>query len=194
MKLIESQTYLNLAKAFAGECQDYVRYKFVEYGARYNKFENIAKLIDKIAYQEFNHARIIYTFIQKASKETIKNIDICTGYPFKQKWDLEQNLQISAEDENFQGTKTYPEYAKIATEEGFEEIATLFENLGKIELYHEKTFLELYNQMKNNSLYKKKSTKFWVCESCGYVCEGKEPWPDTCPVCEAERQALEIDL
>ena len=79
MKLIDSKTYFNLAKSFAGECQAYVRYKFVEYGARFNKFENIAQIIDKIAYNEFNHARMLYTKIQSASKETIANIDIVSG-------------------------------------------------------------------------------------------------------------------
>ncbi|MBR2433674.1 MAG: hypothetical protein IKB21_03640, partial [Clostridia bacterium] len=81
MKLIDSKTYLNLAKSFAGECQAYVRYKFVEYGARYNKLENIAQIVDKIAYNEFNHARVLYTKIQSASKDTIANIEVCTGYP-----------------------------------------------------------------------------------------------------------------
>ncbi|MBR5012950.1 MAG: hypothetical protein IKY15_03320, partial [Clostridia bacterium] len=100
MKLIDSKTYFNLAKSFAGECQAYVRYKFVEYGARFNKFENIAQIIDKIAYNEFNHARMLYTKIQSASKETIANIDICTGFPFKEKWDLCENLRLIAEDED----------------------------------------------------------------------------------------------
>ena len=65
MKLNESKTYLNLARAYAGECQARTRYEFIEYGARYNDYKNIADIVDEIVYQEFNHARMFYTFIQQ---------------------------------------------------------------------------------------------------------------------------------
>ena len=73
MKLKDSQTYLNLARAYASECQAKTRYEFIEYGARYNNYKNIADIIDEIVYQEFNHARMFYTFIQKGkiNKSTI---------------------------------------------------------------------------------------------------------------------------
>ena len=85
MQLKDSQTFLNLARAYASECQARTRYEFVEYGFRYNGYEAIAQIIDKIAYQEFNHARMLYTFIQDAEMERVDNIDICAGFPFKEK-------------------------------------------------------------------------------------------------------------
>lgn len=194
MKLIDSKTYLNLAKAFAAECQAYVRYKFIEYGARFNKFENIAQIIDNIAYNEFNHARIIYTKIQSASKETIDNIDVCSGYPFREKWDLCENMKLASEDEHIEADEIYPEFAEIAKEEGFDDIATLFTQIGEIEKDHELIFANLYNQLKNDTLYENKKDKFWICSSCGYKMKGTEPWPDKCPVCQAERQSIKIEI
>lgn len=191
MKLIDSKTFLNLAKAYAGECQAYVRYKFIEYGARYNKYENIAQIIDSIIYNEFNHARMFYTKIQSASKNLIENIDICSGYPFKEKWNLVDNLLLASEDEAHEGNKIYPEYANIAREEGFEDIALLFDQIAQIELNHSNILKKLHKELKNNSLYKKKSSKIWLCTSCGYKAEGTEPW-EKCPVCLAERQSIAL--
>jgi len=193
MKLIESKTFLNLAKAYAGESQAYIRYKFIEYGARYNKYENIAQIIDNLIYNEFNHARMFYTKIQSASKDTIDNIDICSGYPFKEKWDLQENLLLASQDEHMEGAEIYPEYAQTAHEEGFEEISALFSEIAEIELQHERILYALFKQLKDGSIYKKKKLHIWVCHDCGYRAEGQEPW-DKCPVCMAERQSIEIDL
>ena len=122
MELKESQTYKNLARAYAAECQARTRYEFAEYGFRYNGFEAIAQIIDTIAYQEFNHARMLYTKIQSADKKLIDNINIEAGFPFKEKWDMEQNLKILAEDEELEA-KAYEEFIKVAKDEGFDEIA-----------------------------------------------------------------------
>ena len=132
-KLKDSQTYLNLARAFAGECQARTRYEFVEYGFRYNGYEAIATLIDKIVYQEFNHARMLYTFIQKADDKQIDNIEICAGFPFREKWDLEENLKLLAEDENTEAN-IYADFISTAKKEGFPEIATLFEQIMAVEI------------------------------------------------------------
>ena len=106
MKLKDSQTYKNLARAFAGECQARTRYEFIEYGAREQGYKALADIIDKIAYQEFTHSRMIYSFIQTADDKTIDNIEVCTGYPFRQKWDLMDNLRFAAEDEGVEADKT----------------------------------------------------------------------------------------
>ena len=88
MKLIESKTYLNLAKAFAGECMARTRYEFIEYGARQQGYTALAEVVDKIVYNEFNHARMCYTYLESASDKPIANVEVCSGYPFKEKWDL----------------------------------------------------------------------------------------------------------
>ena len=113
MKLKDSETFKNLARAYAGECQARTRYEFVEYGFRYNGYEAIAQTIDKIAYQEFNHARMLYTFIQDAELKQVDNIEVCAGFPFKEKWELANNLKLLAEDENDEA-EVYAEFIKVS--------------------------------------------------------------------------------
>lgn len=192
MKLIESRTYENLAKSYAGECQANLRYKFMEYGARNEGYKTMAELIDTLAYNEFNHARMFYTFIQQASDKTIENIDICSGYPFKEKWNLEQNLLLASEDEGLEGEVIYPEYAKTAREEGFEEIAKLYENIIQVEKSHKKILKDLYDQMHKKTLYKNDKKVVWKCMDCGYEAEGYEPW-EMCPLCKAKRGSVMIE-
>ena len=192
MDLKSSKTLTNLARAYAAECQARTRYEFIEYGARMNDYKNIADIIDEIAFQEFNHARMFYTFIQKADKTKIENIEIKAGYPFKEKWDLLENLKLGAEDE-ITDASAYEEFALVAKEEGFNDIAKLFEQVKKIELYHKKIFEELYDQMKNGTLYSKKSEVVWVCADCGYAQKSKDCW-DECPVCNAKRGSAKLIL
>ena len=193
MELIKSETYHNLARAFAGECQAHIRYMFIEYGAKQEGHKSLAAIIDKISYNEFNHARMFYTFLQKASQKDINNVDIMAGYPFREKWDVLENLKFAAEDENEEATKVYPAYRDKALEEGFPEIAKLFDDIIKVEKSHKQIFLELYDQMKNNKLYKKDKPVVWRCADCGYESTGTEAW-DECPVCKAKKGAVVLHL
>ena len=193
MKLKGTQTEINLARAYASECQARTRYEFIEYGARYNGYKNIADIIDEIVYQEFNHARMFYTFIQNGSKdETVDNIDICAGFPFREKWDLLDNLRLASEDEAKEA-EVYTEFANTAREEGFEEIAHLFEMTKNVEDYHRQIFTELFEQMRDNTLYKKEEPVTWVCGDCGYMATSTEPW-DECPLCKAKRESVKLIL
>lgn len=192
MKLNESQTFTNLARAYVAECTARTRYEFCEYGFRYNGYEAIATLIDRIAYQEFNHARVLYMKIQDAEQKMVENIDVCAGLPFKEKWDLLTNLQLLCQDE-LDEADAYVEFEKTAREEGFEEIADLFKMIHDVEVTHAKVFQELYNQMKDKSLYKKAKEVAWVCPACGYVSFDKEAW-DECPLCGAKQGYCEVDL
>lgn len=192
MKLKESKTFSNLARAYAGECQARTRYEFVEYGFRYNGYEAIAQIIDKIAYQEFNHARMLYTFIQDAEPNQIDNIEICAGFPFKEKWELADNLKLLAEDEKLEA-EIYAEFIDVANEEGFEDVAELFKNIMDVEVRHKEVFLELYKQFTKETLYSKKSEELWYCPACGYVGKGKQAW-EKCPLCEAEQGVCEVVL
>lgn len=192
MKLNESQTFTNLARAYVAECAARTRYEFCEYGFRYNGYEAIATLIDRIAYQEFNHARVLYMKIQDAEQKMVENIDVCAGLPFKEKWDLLTNLQLLCQDE-LDEADAYVEFEKTAREEGFEEIADLFKMIHDVEVTHAKVFQELYNQMKDKSLYKKAKEVAWVCPACGYVSFDKEAW-DECPLCGAKQGYCEVDL
>ncbi len=185
MKLSESKTFRNLARAYAGETQASTRYKFIEYGARNQGLNALAEVIDKIAYNEFNHGRMFYTHIQSASKETIDNVDISAGFPFREKWDLADNLRLAAEDEEHD-RNLYKEFEKTAREEGFEDIANLFNMTASVEECHRKLFLDLYEQMRDGTIYKKPKTTKWKCSGCGYEAESKEAW-DECPLCRAKQ-------
>ena len=193
MELLKSKTFLNLAKAYAGECQAHVRYKFIEYGARNAGLTALAEMIDKVVYNEFNHARMFYTFLQKASDKTIENVEICAGYPFKEKWDLLENLRLAAEDEASEANSIYPDFMKTAKQEGFPEIAKLFEDVIQVENCHKMLFTQLYDQMKNGTLYKKPQPVKWKCSSCGYEATAKEAW-QKCPLCDAEQGAVMLKI
>lgn len=188
MKLLDSKTYFNLAKSYAGECQARVRYEFMEYCARNEGLKQLAILIDKVVYNEFNHARMFYTKIQDASDKPIKNIDICTGYPFKEKWDLLSALEFAVEDEQTE-VEIYKSFAKTAKEEGFMDIALLFENVSQVENCHAMRFKEIHKQLKNGSMYRKPKAVKWKCGDCGYEATGKEAWK-ICPLCQAKQGSV----
>ena len=192
MELIESQTYVNLAKAYSGETQARTRYEFVEYGMRNEGYTTMADIVDTIAYQEFNHARMYYTYLQKASTKPIKNIEYSAGFPFKEKWTILDNLKFAAEDEHNEA-KIYVSFAKTARKEGFDDIALLFEQTAEVEKIHESVFLELYEQMKENKLYKSDSPTTWVCSACGYTATSKEGWTE-CPLCKAKQGTILLHL
>ena len=193
MKLKDSKTYVNLAKSYAGECQARTRYEFIVYGARINGYKYLAELVEKVVYNEFNHARMFYTFIQQSEEKQVENIDIASGYPFKEKWDLQANLRIAAEDEMDEATRIYPEYAKTAREEGFTEIAKLYEDIIQVETCHQKLFSQLYEQMKTGTMYKKKEKVKWKCADCGYEATAKEAWQE-CPLCKAKQGSVMIQI
>ena len=192
MKLKDSKTFVNLARAYIAECSARTRYEFCEYGFRYNGYEAIATLIDKIAYQEFNHARVLYTKLQDGEMKLIDNIDVCAGFPFKEKWDLETNLSLLCQDE-LDEAHAYEEFETTAREEGFTEIADLFKMIRDVEVRHARVFEEVYNQFKNKSLYKKAKEVAWICPACGYVSFDKEAW-ETCPLCQAKQGYCDIQL
>ena len=192
MKLKDSKTFVNLARAYMAECSARTRYEFCEYGFRYNGYEAIATMIDKIAYQEFNHARVLYTKLQDGEMKLIDNIDVCAGFPFKEKWDLETNLSLLCQDE-LDEAHAYEEFETTAREEGFTEIADLFKMIRDVEVRHARVFEEVYNQFKNKSLYKKAKEVAWICPACGYVSFDKEAW-ETCPLCQAKQGYCDIQL
>ncbi len=186
MELIKSKTLNNLAKAYAGECQARTRYEFMEYGARKQGYACLAEVIDKVAYNEFNHARMFYTYIQQASDKLIDNIEVCTGYPFKEKWDLQENLRLAAEDEKNEAFDIYPAFAKVAHDEGFKEIEALFKMTAEVEKCHAMLFEQLFDQMKHGTMYKRKEAVKWKCAGCGYEHTSKKAW-DECPLCKAKQ-------
>ncbi len=189
--LMKSKTFINLANAFAGECQARTRYEFIEYGARKGGLTAMANLIDKVVYNEFNHARMLYTFIQTATDGSIKNIDIKGGYPFEEKWNLVDNLKFASETEEKEAELIYPDFAKVAEEEGYKDIAGLFNNLSTVETTHKQLFRDLHEQLSSGTMYKKSQKTNWRCGDCGFELNAKEV-PEKCPLCQARQGAFLI--
>lgn len=96
--------------------------------------------------------------------------------------DTKQNLKAAAEGENYEWSKMYKEFAETAREEGFDEIATFFEEVGEVEEEHEKRYLKLLKRLEDGTIFKRSSPIRWRCRNCGYVHEGTEP-PEKCPAC-----------
>ena len=190
MKLKDSKTFVNLARAYMAECSARTRYEFCEYGFRYNGYEAIATLIDKIAYQEFNHARVLYTKLQDGEMKLIDNIDVCAGFPFKEKWDLETNLSLLCQDE-LDEAHAYEEFETTAREEGFTEIAVLFEKVAAIEKMHEERYRKLLANVKEGLVFSRDEDMIWECGNCGHIVIGKKA-PELCPVCKHPKSYFKI--
>lgn len=192
MKLKDSKTLKNLARAYAGECMAKTRYEFIEYGARMQGYNALAEVVDKIVYNEFNHARMFYTKIQDAEETPIENLEICSGFPFKEKWNLVENMKLASEDEE-QEIKIYKQFAKTAEKEGFTDIAELFNMTASVENCHKMLFLDLYNQLKEKTIYKKEKPIKWKCLGCGYEETSKSAWKE-CPLCKAKQGFVMLEL
>ena len=161
MELKNSQTFKNLISAYAGECQAHVRYQFLAYAAKEKKLFEVEKEIKMLIENEFHHARMYYTAIQSADSQTLTNLDVCGGYPFKEKWDFLKNFEFAIENETGEHETIYPEFSRIAKEEGFPQIADLFDLIGKVEGCHKNILTELHRQIKNNMLYKRDTPVQW---------------------------------
>lgn len=193
MDFLQTKTYENLKRAFISESSARTKYEFVEYGQRMQGLEGLATITDKVAYQEFTHSRMIYAKLcEKCGKTPTEKIEICLDLPMRERWDILDNLLFIAKDEEDEAV-FYKNAAKVASEEGFEDVATLFENIRKVEIKHKKIFQFLYDGYKNGTLYKSDTNKHYVCPACGQEMYGKEPM-ETCPLCNAKMQTFTILL
>lgn len=193
MQLKDSETFKNLARAFAGECMAKTRYEYMAYGADQQGYKQLAKMLKQVAYQEFNHSRMFYSFIQTADKKAIESIEIQAGYPFKEKWDLLENLSFAAQDEASEAESIYPAFEKTAREEGFDDIAGLFKNVTQVENCHRMLFEDLHNQLSTGTLYCRPQPVKWKCADCGYEATSKEAFK-VCPLCQAKQGAVMLKL
>lgn len=193
MELKNSRTYQNLVNAFAGECQSHVRYKFMAYGAKTAGLYEVECALNEISKNEFYHARMFYTVIQSADNGIINNQNVNAGYPFKEKWDLMQNLELAADTEYSESVQIYAEYAKTARDEGFENEASLFELVAAVEHCHMMQLNNIRQQLSENTMYKRGAPTKWKCSRCGHEETGLEA-PKTCPLCKSEQGYVKLNL
>lgn len=182
-KFLNSETMVNVANAFAGECQARMRYDFFAKVADKEGHKFIEDIFRETALNEKSHAKIYYNFL--VNHIDVGKIRLTGEYPvaFSK---TEDNLKISTEGELEEWKKIYPYGAKIAEEEGFHVIADAFKKVGEVEWYHAQRFMKLREQMLSGMLYKSRKKVKWKCRNCGHIHEGYEA-PETCPNCRHEQ-------
>ncbi len=159
-----TKTEANLMAAFAGESQARNKYTYYASKAKKDGYVQIADLFEETANQEKEHAKIWFKLLHDGVGATI------------------DNLKDAAEGENYEWTNMYPEFAKVAKEEGFGDIAELFEMVSKIEKAHEDRYKKLLSNLEEGTVFSKDGDVIWQCFNCGHLVIGKKA-PDECPVC-----------
>jgi rubrerythrin len=180
-----TKTEKNLLAAFAGESQARNRYTYFASAARKEGFEQISAIFLETADNEKEHAKVFFKYLEGG------DVEITAGYPAGMIQDTKSNLEAAAAGENMEWTTLYADFGKIAKEEGFPDIARSFEQIAKVEKFHEARYRKLINNIANNEVFKKKATVKWHCRNCGYVHEGTEP-PKQCPACKHPQSFYEV--
>lgn len=171
-----SKTEKNLLAAFAGESQARNRYSYAASVARKEGFEQIANIFMETAENEKEHAKVFFKHLEGGE------VEITAGYPAGVIGNTKANLEAAAAGEKMEWTTLYRDFAGIAKEEGYAEVARSFEQIAKVEQFHESRYRKLIENLVNGEVFKKKTKVKWHCINCGYVIEGTEP-PKVCPAC-----------
>lgn len=168
-----TKTEKNLMEAFAGESQARNKYTYFASKAKKDGYEQIAAIFQETADNEKEHAKMWFKLLNNGIPSTA------------------ENLKAAAGGENYEWTDMYDKFAKEAREEGFDNIADLFEGVAKIEKEHEERYMKLLENLENGLVFSKDGDKIWKCRNCGHIHIGKEA-PEVCPVCAHPRAYFEI--
>lgn len=174
MELKGSRTEQNLWAAFAGESQARNKYTYFASQADKEGFKQMAAIFLETAENEKEHAKLLFKFLMGGAVPS-----------------TEENLLAAAEGEYEEHTSMYPEFEKIAREEGFDKIADILKEIGEVEEEHEKRYRKLLSNLKEKSVFKKDKSVKWKCRNCGYVHEGPEA-PEECPACAHPQSYYEV--
>jgi rubrerythrin len=185
MELKGSQTEKNLLGAFAGESQARNRYTYFASQAKKEDFEQMSFIFEETAHQEKEHAKRFFKFLEGGE------VEITAGFPAGVIGSTLENLKAAAAGENFEHTELYPGFAKVAREEGFDTIASVFEAIAVAEKQHEKRYNDLAANIEAGRVFKRGEETVWRCRNCGYLHNGKEA-PDACPACVHPQSYFEL--
>ncbi len=186
--LQNTQTRENLLKAFAGESMARMRYTFYAKAAKKEGYIQISNIFLETADNERAHAKRFFKFLGEENKPLeIENAEYPIGLSDK----TADNLEIAASGEHDENTILYPNFAKIAKEEGFDEIAKAFLEVTKVEKIHEARFRKLKENILKGEVFKRDKEMIWKCNNCGYHHYGKEA-PKICPSCLHEQEHFEL--
>ncbi|SKA83567.1 Rubrerythrin [Paucidesulfovibrio gracilis DSM 16080] len=185
MSIKGTRTEKNLLTAFAGESQARNRYTYYASVAKKEGFVQISHIFEETAGHEKEHAKRLYKFLEGGEAE------ITASFPAGIIGSTLENLKEAAEGEKHEHSSMYPEFAKIAREEGFKQIGDVFENIGKAEVYHEERYRALIANIENDRVFKKDEPTVWRCRNCGYNHTGPSA-PGRCPACDHPQAHFEV--
>ncbi len=180
-----TKTEKNLLTAFIGESQARNKYTYFASQARKEGYEQIAAIFTETADNEKEHAKRLFKFLEGGE------VEIKATFPAGVIGSTAENLKAAADGEHYENTTMYPEFARVAEEEGFSVIAGVFKAIAVAEKQHEKRFLALLDNVEKGRVFKKDRIVKWRCRNCGYIYEGTEP-PEKCPACAHPKAYFEL--
>ncbi|MDD5496191.1 MAG: rubrerythrin family protein [Candidatus Omnitrophica bacterium] len=180
-----TKTEKNLLKSFAGESQARNRYTYFASAAKKEGYEQISRIFLETAENEKEHAKVFFKYLEGG------DLEITASYPAGVIKDTKTDLEEAAAGENLEWTTLYQDFSKVARDEGFAEIARSFEQIAKVERFHESRYRKLIANMANKDVFRKKTVVKWHCINCGYVVEGAEA-PAECPACKHPQAYYEL--
>lgn len=185
MSLKGTRTEKNLLIAFSGESQARNRYSYFASKAKSEGYVQISKIFEETANHEKEHAKRLFKFLEGGE------VEITASYPAGVIGSTLENLKEAAAGENHEYTEMYPEFARIAREEGFPAIAAAMEHIAIAEKYHEERYKALIGNIEKNRVFTKDGEVVWRCQNCGYNHTGSTA-PDRCPACDHPQAHFEI--
>ena len=185
MNMKGSHTEKNLLTSFAGESQARNRYTYFASQAKKEDLVQISNIFEETANQEKEHAKRFFKFLEGGA------VGIRASFSAGIIGKTLDNLEAAASGEHHEWEVMYPSFAKVAREEGFQEIAKVFQAIAIAEKQHEKRYLDLMNNIKSDRVFRREKVETWRCQNCGYLHKGKEA-PDKCPACNHPQAYFEI--
>ena len=179
-----TRTEQNLLKSFAGESQARNRYTYFASVAKDEGYRQIEAIFQETADQEKEHAKRFFKFLEGG------DLEITASYPAGVIGTTAENLKAAADGEHCEAVELYPEFAKVAEEEGFKEIATAYNNIIKAEKEHERRYLKLLERVESGKYFERDEEIYWQCRNCGFVVKAKKA-PAKCPACDHPQEHFE---
>ena len=183
-----TKTAENLMKAFAGESQARNKYTWFASQAKKEGFVQISNIFTETADNEKEHAKRFFKTLNESMPNEV--IEITATFPVGL-GDTKANLIAAAAGEHEEWELLYPEFANVADEEGFHDIATMFRNIAKVEAHHEARYRKLLENIESNSVFTKDQSILWKCLNCGFIYEG-DTAPKLCPACIHPQDHFEV--
>lgn len=184
-RLQGTKTEKNILTAFAGESQARNRYTYYAAQAKKEGYVQISAIFEETADQEKEHAKRLYKMLEGGE------VEITASFPAGTIGSTAENLKRAAMGENYEHTDMYPSFARIAREEGYDDLAKVFEAIAVAEKQHEKRYLALLSNVENSRVFHREQAQVWRCRNCGYIHEGKGA-VEVCPACAHPQAHFEL--